>query len=90
VTRVFDAFTYGTPLAIKEVTLRPVISIDFDAVFPAFTTCSRVGTVPTVVAVVILLMRPFPSTVITGVNPLDPKVPGVALVVEVNFQAFPE
>ena len=55
--------------------------------FPLLTTSSRVVATE---LVVIELMRPFESTVMTGTAELDPYVSGVALVVHVSCEAFPE
>ena len=90
VAKVFVEVTYGTPVAIKEVTFRPPTLIEFEVVFPVLTTWSRVGIVPVIDDVVMELTRPFASIVITGVRALDPYVPGVTLVVQESLLAFPE
>jgi hypothetical protein len=88
---VFESLTYGIPLASKDVTFRPPTLIEFEVVFPVFTTWSRVGvSTPWIVANVKLLILPFESTVITGACVEEPYVPGVALVVHTNLDAFPE
>ena len=91
VVRVFEVLTYGIPLASKDVTFRPPTLIEFEVVFPVFTTWSRVGKLEPEIGVwVRLLILPSASTTMMGDCVEEPYVPGVALVVHTNLEAFPE